>query len=128
MHGKSKKDLSKAQKDYLKEVQAMEPKRPVLVNCVRAFLAGGLICLIGQGISAIFISYFGFTKENAGSPTSAVLILLSALLTGFGVYDIIAQWAGAGSAVPITGFANTIASAAIEHRSELCSGCWGKHV
>jgi stage V sporulation protein AC len=61
---------------------------------------------------------FGFSEETAGSPTVAVLIFLSAMLTGFGVYDHIAQWAGAGSAVPVTGFANTIASAAIEHKSE----------
>jgi len=118
MPGKSKKDLSEAQKSYLQEVKAIEPKRPAFSNCVRSFLVGGLICVLGQGLAEIFIRYFGFTPENAGSPTSAVLIFISALLTGLGVYDIIAQWAGAGTAVPITGFANTIASAAIEHKSE----------
>jgi stage V sporulation protein AC len=62
--------------------------------------------------------YFGFTEVTAGNPTVAVLIVGSVLLTGFGVYDHMAQWAGAGTAVPVTGFANSIASAAIEHRSE----------
>jgi stage V sporulation protein AC len=66
----------------------------------------------------IFINYFNFKEETAGGPTSAVLIIISVLLTGFGVYDHIAQWGGAGTAVPVTGFANTMASAAIEHRTE----------
>lgn len=66
----------------------------------------------------MFISYFGFDEVTAGNPTAAVLIIISVLLTGLGVYDHIAQWAGAGTAIPVTGFANTMASAAIEHRSE----------
>ncbi len=79
---------------------------------------GGFICTIGQGLQWFFITYFNFTEKTAGNPTSAILIIASVLLTGFGVYDHIAQWAGAGTAVPITGFANTIASAAIEHNTE----------
>ena len=65
-----------------------------------------------------FIKYFNFEESKAGNPAIAVLIIVSALLTGLGVYDKIAQWSGAGTAVPITGFANSLASAAIEHRSE----------
>ena len=65
-----------------------------------------------------FRTYFQFDEITAGNPTSAVLIMISVLLTGLGVYDHIAQWAGAGTAVPITGFANTIASSSIEHKSE----------
>lgn len=118
MPGKSKKKLSQPQKDYLKMTSTIEPKRSVFKNCIKAFLVGGLICVFGQLISNFFIKYFNFTPETVGAPTSAVLIFLSALLTGLGVYDVIAQWAGAGTAVPITGFANTIASASIEHRSE----------
>lgn len=86
--------------------------------CVGAFIVGGVICIVGQALQVFYISYFGFTEKNAGDPTVATLILISVLLTGFGVYDHIAQWAGAGTAVPVTGFANTIASASIEYRSE----------
>ena len=112
------KKLTKAQKDYKSYSKKREPKRPVFKNCVKAFIIGGLICVFGQIIQTFFIKQFNFTEETAGSPTSATLIIISVLLTGFGVYDHIAQWAGAGTAVPITGFANTMASAAIEHRSE----------
>jgi stage V sporulation protein AC len=85
---------------------------------IRAFLAGGIICVIGQAIQFIFMTYFHFTEVTAGNPTVAILIILSVLLTGFGVYDHLAQWAGAGTAVPVTGFANSMVSAALEHRSE----------
>ncbi|HEY5561043.1 MAG TPA: stage V sporulation protein AC [Clostridiaceae bacterium] len=112
------KELSLDEKNYKEFVKDRESKRPIFLNCCRAFLVGGLICLLGQIIQWTFITYFGFTKENAGNPTSAVLIIVAVILTGLGVYDKIAQWAGAGTAIPVTGFANTIASAAIEHRSE----------
>lgn len=108
----------KAQQDYQKRAKRHVPKRPVLGNSIRAFLIGGLICEIGQFLQQFFIAYFGFNEKNAGNPTVAVLIFISVLLTGFGVYDRIGQWAGAGSAVPVTGFANSMASAAMEHRSE----------
>jgi len=65
-----------------------------------------------------FIKYFGFTEKTAGDPATAVLIIISVLLTALGVFDHIAQWAGAGTAIPVTGFANTMASAAIEHKTE----------
>ncbi len=65
-----------------------------------------------------FIKYFHFTKETAGNPTVAVLIIIAVVLTGLGVYDHIGQWAGAGTAIPVTGFANSMSSAAIEHRTE----------
>lgn len=112
------KKLTPSQQEYQKFSKQKEPKRPVLRNCIRAFLVGGTICFIGQLLQFFFIKFFDFTEENAGDPTSAVLIITAILLTGLGVFDHIAQWAGAGTAVPITGFANSIASAAIEHRSE----------
>ncbi len=87
-------------------------------NCIRAFWVGGLICFVGQGIQTFFLHFFDFNERTAGNPTVAVLIILSILLTGFGVYDRFAQYAGAGTAVPVTGFANAMASAAIEHRTE----------
>jgi stage V sporulation protein AC len=118
MSNKKKKKLTPVQQEYQDSAKDREPKRPVIKNCIRAFLVGGLICLIGQVLQWFFIKYFGFNEKTAGNPTSAVLIIISILLTGFGVYDHIAQWAGAGTAVPVTGFANTIASASIEHRTE----------
>ena len=118
MSNKQKKKLSPVQQEYQAFAKAREPKRPVLGNVLKAFLVGGLICLIGQGISDFFIWNFDFTEKTAASPTVAVLIFISVVLTSLGVYDHIAQWAGAGTAVPVTGFANSVASAAIEHRSE----------
>jgi stage V sporulation protein AC len=118
LSNKKKKKLTPVQQEYQDFAKEIEPKRPVIKNCLRAFLVGGLICTIGQIFQCIFISYFGFAEESAGAPTSALLIIIAILLTGFGVFDHIAQWAGAGTAVPITGFANTMASAAIEHRTE----------
>lgn len=115
---KKKKELTLEQEEYKKYAESKEVKRPVLFNCIRAFLVGGLICTIGQAIQMMYINFFDFTEETAGNPTAATLIIISILLTGLGVYDDIAQWAGAGTAVPVTGFANTISSAAIEHRSE----------
>ncbi|MEA1960283.1 MAG: stage V sporulation protein AC [Bacillota bacterium] len=118
MSNKNKKKLTPLQQEYQSFAKSREPQRPVLKNCIRAFLVGGSICTFGQGLQWVFITYFDFDKITAGSPTSAVLIMLSVLLTGLGVYDRIAQWAGAGTAIPVTGFANSVASAAIEHRSE----------
>jgi len=112
------KKLSYEEEYYKKFVKDRESKRPVFLNCCKAFLVGGLICLMGQILQWGFITYLGFTKDNAGNPTAACMIILSVILTGLGVYDKIGQWAGAGTAIPVTGFANTIASAAIEHRSE----------
>jgi stage V sporulation protein AC len=118
MSNKKKKKFTPVQQEYQDFAKDREPKRPVIKNCIRAFLVGGLICAFGQILQYFFINYLGFTEKTAGNPTVAVLIIISVILTGFGVFDHIAQWAGAGTAVPITGFANTIASAAIEHRTE----------
>ncbi|WP_010173235.1 stage V sporulation protein AC [Bacillus coahuilensis] len=95
-----------------------ETKRPLLRNCLKAFLVGGIICTIGQGITYFYIYFFNFTEQTAGNPTVATMVFIAMLLTGFGVYDKIAQFAGAGSAVPVTGFGNSVISAAIEHRTE----------
>ncbi len=104
--------------DYEKLSKPYVPSRPVFKNCIRAFLSGGLICLIGQGIQEAFMAIFDMTSKEAASPTVAVLILISVILTSFGVYDKLAQWCGAGTAVPVTGFANSMCSAALEHRAE----------
>ncbi|MFC5405188.1 stage V sporulation protein AC [Cohnella soli] len=115
---KSYKPVSMSAKEYKAFAKAREPSRSVWTNCLKAFLVGGVICTIGQGLQKFFMATFHMSSRDAGNPTVAVLILLSVILTSLGVYDKIAQWAGAGSAVPVTGFANSMASAAIEHRSE----------
>lgn len=114
----NKKNLTPDQQEYQKIAKKREPRRPVLKNCLQAFIAGGAICLLGQFIQDFYLWHFNFTEKTAGNPTVATLIFLSVLFTSAGVYDHFAQWAGAGSAVPVTGFANSMASAALEHRSE----------
>lgn len=106
------------QQAYQALSQQIAPKRPVIKNCCRAFVAGGLICVLGQLIQWGLMAGFDMTEEAAATPATAILILIATILTAAGVYDNIAQWAGAGSAVPVTGFANGITSAALEYRSE----------
>lgn len=118
MSSKKKKKLTPLQQEYQAFAKKREPKRTILLNCFKAFVAGGTICTIGQFFQWIYTAYFPFTEVTASNPTVATLILIAALLTGLGVYDHMAQWAGAGTIIPVTGFANTIASAAIEHRTE----------
>ncbi|WP_128895886.1 stage V sporulation protein AC [Longirhabdus pacifica] len=111
-------DKQMDEQHYKKIRKKRDPGRPVLRNCVRAFLAGGTICLIGQAIQEAFIHWFDFDKQAAGNPTVAVLIIISVFFTSIGVYDKFGQWAGAGSAVPVTGFANALSSSALEYRSQ----------
>ncbi|WP_053361914.1 stage V sporulation protein AC [Bacillus sp. FJAT-27251] len=113
-----RKKMTPEQEQYKKLEQKHELKRPVLKNCLKAFLVGGTICLIGQAVSYFYMYFFHFTEQTSGNPTVATMIFFSMLLTGFGIYDHIGQFAGAGSAVPITGFGNSVISAAIEHRTE----------
>ena len=110
--------MAKMKEDYKNKIKDYQPKPPYLINCLKAFLIGGFICLCGQVIQNFYMNVFNFSEKDAGNPTVATLILISALLTGFGIYDKLGQFAGAGSAVPVTGFANSMTSAAIEHRSE----------
>ncbi|GAA0394871.1 stage V sporulation protein AC [Paenibacillus motobuensis] len=112
------KKLTPTQQQYQRLASSMEPKRPVFKNCLRAFLVGGVICLLGECIRQAFITFGGFDEKAASNPTVAVLVLIAVILTCMGVYDKIAQWAGAGTAVPVTGFANSMTSAALEHRAE----------
>mgnify|MGYP005757418885 CR=1 FL=1 len=108
----------KLKDSYSTNVKKFQPKPPYVINCVKAFLIGGAICLFGQAIQNFYMNVFHFSEKDAGNPTVATLILIAALLTGLGVYDKLGQFAGAGSAVPVTGFANSMASAALEHKSE----------
>ncbi|HAG42769.1 MAG TPA: stage V sporulation protein AC [Clostridium sp.] len=118
MSNMKKKKMTPTQQQYDALVKSIEPKRSILTNCIRAFLVGGAICTIGQVLQWIFITYFHFNEKTSVAPTYVVLIFFAALFTGLGVYDHLSQWAGCGTAVPITGFANSIASASIEHKSE----------
>lgn len=106
------------QEKYAHLEKELSPKPPILKNVIKAFLVGGLICLIGQFIALFYIMFFDFTERTASNPTVATMIFISMLLTGFGLYKKIAQFGGAGAAVPITGFGNAVVSSAIEHKSE----------
>ena len=103
-------------KEYAKLVEEMSPKSPIVKDCVNAFVIGGLICVLGQ----FFLNFYGIwlDPEVAGTAASMTLVSLSALLTGLSLYDNIAKHAGAGTLVPITGFANSIAAPAVEFRTE----------
>ena len=105
------------EKEYAKLVQNMAPKSPVWRDCLNAFWIGGLICVLGQAILNIYLA-LGLEKEAAGTAMSMTLVAISALLTGLSLYDNIAKHAGAGTLVPITGFANAISSAAVEFKTE----------
>lgn len=105
------------QKEYQDLVKKIKPKVPVLRNVIGAFLVGGTICVIGQIILNGFIAW-GLTPKAATGSTAAVMIFLGSLATGLGVYDNLAKFAGAGSIVPITGFANSIVAPALEFKSE----------
>ncbi len=103
--------------EYSRYVDSLAPKTKSLKNCVNAFLAGGLICCLGQVLMNVFKS-MGLDETTAGAFVSISLVLLSAILTGLAVYDDIAKFAGAGTLVPITGFANSVVAPAVEFQTE----------
>lgn len=103
---------------YQKLVERLTPNSEVSNSLLRAFWVGGVICIIGQLVSDIGKGWLGLTAQDAGAFTSIVMIFLGGLLTGIGVYDQIGKYAGAGSIVPITGFANSIVASAMEFRRE----------
>ena len=107
------------QKDtYKKFAQAHAPRSPLGRDCFRAFWVGGLICAFAQLLLDVYQGVFQMEKENAATLTSVTLIFLAVLLTGLGFFDRIAKYAGAGTLVPITGFANSVVSPAIDSHSE----------
>ena len=107
----------KAQQEYEQYVKEVTPTHNLWLQMAKAFVTGGIICCIGQGILNYGASQ-GLDKQTAGSWCSLLLVLLSVLLTGFGLYHKIGQWGGAGALVPITGFANSVAAPAIEYKAE----------
>lgn len=102
---------------YGEYVKKKSPPSPILPDLLRAFLVGGAICCLGQGIIALW-QLAGLDEETAGTACSMTLVFLGALLTGLGVYDDMARFGGAGTLVPITGFANSVVSPALEFKSE----------
>lgn len=106
------------QEQYKNLEQQITPPTPYMKNALKAFFVGGIICTIGHAITYFYIIFFDFTEKTVGNPTVSTMIFLSMLLTGFGLYKKLGQFAGAGSAVPVTGFGNAVISAAIEHRTE----------
>ena len=105
------------EKEYGKLVQDMSPKSPIGKDCICAFMIGGAICTLGQ-LLLNWYGQLGLDKDAAGTATSMTLVAMSALLTGLSLYDNIAKHAGAGTLVPITGFANSIAAPAVEFKTE----------
>ncbi|MEN6567361.1 MAG: stage V sporulation protein AC [Veillonellales bacterium] len=106
-----------AQQQFQNKFNQINPKPPILKNITWAFIVGGLICVFGQFIQNYFVG-LGFSQKEAAGPTSAVLVFLAAFFTGLGVYDELGKRAGAGSIVPITGFANSIVAPAMEFKRE----------
>jgi len=104
-------------KEYQQYVKGKERKSPIVKDVLLAFLIGGAICVLGQAIQNGW-SAAGLNQEDAGTATSCTLVFLSALLTGLNLYNKIARFGGAGTLVPITGFANSVASPAIDFKSE----------
>lgn len=105
-------------KAYQQRVKERIPRSRTLQSCLRAFWTGGLICCVGQGIGDALRALFVLTAEEVAAWTAILLVFLGALLTALGVYDRIGKYAGAGSVVPITGFANAMVAPAIEFRQE----------
>ncbi|PKM52424.1 MAG: stage V sporulation protein AC [Firmicutes bacterium HGW-Firmicutes-7] len=108
---------SEKKKEYDKMVQNTSPKPKLLINCVKAFVVGGAICVLGQIIINV-LKYWDFNKDDAAMITSMFLIFLGSLFTGLDLYDSLGEFAGAGSIIPITGFANSIVASAIEFKKE----------
>lgn len=109
--------MKMTKKEYMDYAGKAQPKSNLWLNMLKAFVIGGAICVIGQGLLTLY-KYWNMTLDSAAAATSVTLIGLSALLTGLGLYDRIARQAGAGTLVPITGFANAIVSSALEFKSE----------
>lgn len=105
-------------KIFKKALDKNKVKRPIVKNTVKAFFIGGLISLIGQGFLDLYVKVFKIEKDISTSLMSITLVFIASLLTGIGIFDKIGQFAGAGTFIPITGFSNSLTSAALESKSE----------
>ena len=106
-----------SKKEYEKMYKKASPPTKSLKNCAYAFLVGGAICTLGEALKQLYIA-LGLAEKSSATMTSVTLVFISALLTGLGLYHSIAKYAGAGTLVPITGFANSVVSPAIEFKTE----------
>lgn len=113
-----KKKLALSDRYYDAYVKQKMPKSKTLTCCIRAFLVGGAICTVGQGVSTVAKQLLLLPEKDAAAFTAAVMVFLGAFFTGLGVYDVLGKYAGAGSIVPITGFANSVVSPAMEFKRE----------
>ena len=105
-------------KVYEKVLEEYKIKRPILSNCIKAFLVGGSICLIGQVLLYLFEEKMGIKKTEASTLMYIVVVGVTAIMTGLGIFDKIGQFSGAGTLIPITGFSNSMTSSALESKSE----------
>ncbi len=110
--------MNMTNREYNEYIRSMAPGSPVVKDLIKAFVVGGLICCLGQGLSMLYGDYARLSQEDAATAVSMTLVFLSALLTGLNVYDKLARFAGAGTLVPITGFANAVVSPALEFKTE----------
>lgn len=111
------KSQNKIEQEFQDMVKKVSPNSNLALDCLKAFIVGGLICCFGQFITNTLANY-GFSKNETGMYTSIVLIFIASLLTGLGLYAKIGKFAGAGSIVPITGFSNSVTSPALEFKKE----------
>ena len=109
--------MSISKDEYSKMADKASPNSPIILNCVKAFLIGGLICTFGQLLNMIF-EKAGLNENDIRIAVPSIIIIITAILTGIGVFDKIARHAGAGTIVPITGFANSVVSPALEFKHE----------
>ena len=112
------KQREKYNKNYIAYVHSFDPPTKHFKNCFRAFIVGGLICCVGQALRVVLEKAAGLNGDELAGTVSVILIFLGTFLTGLGVYDRIGRYAGAGSIVPITGFANSVCSPALEFKTE----------
>ncbi|MDD6564622.1 MAG: stage V sporulation protein AC [Clostridiales bacterium] len=103
--------------EYIKYVEKKNPKSKLGINCLKAFLIGGLICAVGQGFLNLY-KYLGADKETASTLVTVTMVFLGALLTGLNIYPKIAKHGGAGTLVPVTGFSNAVSAPALEAKTE----------
>jgi stage V sporulation protein AC len=114
----ARRPLSLSSREYRALAGMRKPPLAMPRRVLRAFVSGGTVCLVGQGLQQAFTAWLGIPPRQAGHPALAVLILLAVALTSCGLYGKLTRWAGAGLMVPVTGFANAMCAAALEHRAE----------
>ena len=110
--------MNMTNREYNEYIKGMAPRSPLAGDLVKAFVVGGLICCVGEGLRMAYTQLAHLAAEDAATAVSMTLVFLSALLTGLNVYDKLARFAGAGTLVPITGFANAVVSPALEFKTD----------